>query len=83
MKKDEKELILMIDTSNEWTWKNSKSYLKPKQGIYIAGNIIFDSKANRQTPPPQNVVLQKGNREFPFWSKIFALFGISAQGGLT
>ena len=43
------------------TWKNSKSDLKTQQGIYIAGNIIFDSTTNRQTPPPQNVLLKRNS----------------------
>ena len=41
-----------ISTQGGLTWKNSKSFLKTQQGIYVAGNIIFDSTTNRQTPPP-------------------------------
>ena len=60
-------VLFGISTQGGSTWKNSKSFLKTQQGIYVAGNIIFDSTSNRRTPP----VLRCQKGEFRFRSTLF------------
>ena len=56
------------------TLENSKSDLKTQQGIYIAGNIIFDSKTNRQTPHPKMWYSEREN--LPFGVPHFGVKGV-------
>ena len=68
--------FLLLSTGGGSTWKNSKSHFKTHQGIYIAGNIILDSKTNPPTPPPQNIY---SNRTFSIFFRFFCK--ISDEGG--